>query len=165
MYINHYHWGRNQCLVQCGKSFVNKIQPSSLWFKYWTLQLWVPGSPCWSGEAACPSPSKAILAVLFGILIVLFFLLVTFYTKRWNIRNVLTILTQVICLNYTHFERYLCFSWPKKRCKTPHQSNCTYVFLWNHILCFYFAVVHFYTECCLSIFSSRLKLRIRVILL
>lgn len=42
------------------------------------------------------------------------FLLVTFYIKCLNIRNVVTILTQVICLNYIHIKRYPCSSLSKK---------------------------------------------------
>lgn len=55
------------------------------------------------------------------------FLLVTFYLKRLNIKNVLTIFTQVICLNYIHIKRYPCSSLSKKNAK-PHKSDCTYVF-------------------------------------
>lgn len=83
------------------------------------------------------------------------FLLVTFYMKRLNIRNVLTIFTQVICLNYIHIKRYPCFSLPKKKnLQKTHKNNCTYVLFVKPC---YFAVVHFSTECWLSIFSSRFK--------
>lgn len=50
------------------------------------------------------------------------FLLVTFYMKCLNIRNVLTILTQVICLNYIHIKRYPCFSLPKKNAENPQEQ-------------------------------------------
>lgn len=49
------------------------------------------------------------------------FLLVTFYIKRLTIRNVLTILTQVICLNYIHIKgtrAFLCL----KKCKNPQEQ-------------------------------------------
>lgn len=64
------------------------------------------------------------------------FLLVTFYMKCLNIRNVLTILTQIICLNYIHIKRYPCFSLPKKKCKKPTRASAhMYFFFCETIFC------------------------------